>query len=491
MSEHALVQLLDRHCAAAEPQLLDAAVRRALGDLRLRLGGPLRVAVAGRRGTGKSTLTNVVLQARLAATDLRECTSLVTEYSHGSVDAVHVVGRGGERVTVGLDPRGQVPAELPLPTERIDHLEVSVTRGALRGLTVVDTPGLATTDADRATRSERFLGLAPGEDAALLGAEAVVYVISRNARADDEQVLDSLRAALARTGGAAVSTVAVVNQVDRFGRRGDPWEAAHLVVDQLRARLGHTVAAVVPVVGALLETLLTGGLDHRMTCDLQRLAAAALTESDLASTEALKAAATGLLASRVDELVRALTLYGLQEGVAALRQDPALGDGRLRDLLLARAGHSELVAVLDQTLRRQAGALKAGWALGQVERLARTASPDDRVVLRSLVESFLSEPIAHQLRLGDVAQRVRTGALALPPQLQDDLRFLLHRTTDDKEPDMTDRELADRATTAMQRWAEFAVTAAGPEQARAASVVRRAFQLMLRDLYATSDGGRS
>ena len=58
----------------------DAARMRALAD---RLGGPLRVAIAGRVKAGKSTLLNALVADRLAPTDAGECTRIVTWYADG------------------------------------------------------------------------------------------------------------------------------------------------------------------------------------------------------------------------------------------------------------------------------------------------------------------------------------------------------------------------------------------------------------------------
>ena len=51
--------------------------------VRDRLDEPLRVAVAGRVKSGKSTLLNALVGERLAPTDAGECTRIVTWYRDG------------------------------------------------------------------------------------------------------------------------------------------------------------------------------------------------------------------------------------------------------------------------------------------------------------------------------------------------------------------------------------------------------------------------
>src|SRR5512138_3921251 len=54
-----------------------------LATLRARLDEPLRVAIAGRVKSGKSTLLNALVGERLAPTDEGECTRIVTWYRDG------------------------------------------------------------------------------------------------------------------------------------------------------------------------------------------------------------------------------------------------------------------------------------------------------------------------------------------------------------------------------------------------------------------------
>ena len=54
-------------------------------DVRRRLGEPLRVAIAGRLKSGKSTLVNALIGRRVAPTEVGECTRIVTQFRYGTV----------------------------------------------------------------------------------------------------------------------------------------------------------------------------------------------------------------------------------------------------------------------------------------------------------------------------------------------------------------------------------------------------------------------
>lgn len=493
MDGRELSATLERLCLSAAAAATSGPSRAALEEVAASLRTPLRVAVAGRRGAGKSTLVNVLVGAALAPTDLRECTRLVTSFGQGAVDCVHVVGRDGSRTRTGLDGRGQVPAELPIPLGDVDHLEVTVTSSALDGLTVIDTPGLATVDDDRARRTEAFLRLPEVEaragvssEAAVAAAEAVLYVVGRTARADDRAVLEGLHSAAGRVGATSLNTVVVLNQIDRFGRRGDPWVAAGEAVEHYRERLGRAVVTVVPLVGVLAESLVTGRADHQLLRELRVLAAAPTVDDDALDTaDELLAAAVDVPVHRRRRLIAALTLYGVREGVQALRADPQLPDSSLHRLLLDRSGHPVLRQVVDRVLRGQSDALKASCAVARVEAAARSAPRPDKELLHTVVEDFLAEPAAHGLRLLEVAQACDGGDLDLPGAQAEDLQLLVAGRTAAARlgcPESAGSDhLREMALAAMHRWAEFAA-GADPDQARAAAVVRRAYQLLFREL---------
>ena len=92
-------QLLD----AAEPILAQPRAAR-IAELRERLDGPLRVAIAGKVKAGKSTLLNALVGEKVAPTDASECTRVVTWYRNSHVYRVTAVPY------VGAPGRAAVPA---------------------------------------------------------------------------------------------------------------------------------------------------------------------------------------------------------------------------------------------------------------------------------------------------------------------------------------------------------------------------------------------
>jgi hypothetical protein len=463
--------------------------------VRARLDEPLRVAVAGRLKAGKSTLVNALIGRRVAPTAAGECTRVVTQFRYGPADRVDVVRRDGSRASLPLDADGMIPQRLGVPAGQVAYVDVTLTSEKLRDLTVVDTPGLASTDKAVSAQASRAMGAgtpAPFDDGidedsaqAVAAAEAVVYVFTQSVRADDVQALTAFRAASARLASSPINAVGVFGKVDTLvGGAGDPWPVAGPLAQAQAVVLGRMVSEVVPVVGLLAETAEAGRLTTA-DCDalrqLARLPGSTLAML-LASVDLFRSRDVPVPVTRRERLLALLDLYGVGFAVAHLVARPQLGSGDLVRLLVAASGFARLRDTLQSSLRWRTDAIKAGWALSQLERLAGHAGArDDREVLRDAVQRVLQEPAYHRLRLLDVAQRVSTGAVVLPAQLEAELTRLA--VSDDPRwvlglPDADAAELAGAALAAANRWRVYSVAGASPAQARVAQVAHRGFYLL-------------
>src|SRR3954453_3252071 len=112
-------------------------------QIRDRPGEPLRVAIAGRLKSGKSTLVNALIGRRVAPTEVGECTRIVTQFRYGTSDRGDVVRRNGTRASLPLDDHGMIPQRLGVPRSEVSYVDVTLTSDHLRELTVVATPGLS------------------------------------------------------------------------------------------------------------------------------------------------------------------------------------------------------------------------------------------------------------------------------------------------------------------------------------------------------------
>jgi hypothetical protein len=468
---------------------------RHIGD---RLGEPLRVAIAGRLKAGKSTLVNALIGRRVAPTAAGECTRVVTRFRYGPADRVDVVLRDGSRHSLPLDDEGMIPQRLGVPGDRVAHVDVALTSEKLRNLTVVDTPGLASTDSRVSARAREAVGVSTApfdtdidSDSAseVAAAEAVVYVFTQAVRADDVRALEAFRAASSRLASSPINAIGVFGKVDTLvGGAGDPWPVAGPLADQQGALLARTVSEVIPVVGLLAETGEAGRLTSADRDALRELSRAPDLSVLLASVDLFRSRPSAVPPERRERLLGLLDLYGIGFAIAQLAADPALGTGELVRRLVGASGFPRLRNTLDETFRWRSDAIKAGWALARLERLAgHTADRADREALRDAVEQVLREPAYHRLRLLEVAQRVATGAVPMPAAWEQELTRLA--TSDDPRwilrlPDAGPDELAEAALEAANRWRVYAVAGAGPAQSRVAQVAHRGFYLLSRQVRA-------
>jgi hypothetical protein len=309
-----------------------------------------------------------------------------------------------------------------------------------------------------------------------------VYVFTQAVRADDVRALEAFRATSERLASSPINALGVFGKVDTLvGGADDPWPVAGPLAGQQAALLARTVSDVVPVVGLLAETGEAGRLTSADCAALGELAGADLGLM-LASADLFRSAPGPVGAERRERLLSLLDLYGIGFAVAQLRADPRLGTGELVRRLVLASGFPRLRHTLEQTFRWRSDAIKAGWALGRLDRLAgHTRDERSREAVRDGVEQLLREPAYHRLRLLDAAQRVATGAVALPAAWEQELTRLA--TSDDaawilRLPGAGADELADAALRAANRWRVYAVAGAGPAQSRVAQVAHRGFYLL-------------
>src|SRR4051794_6982916 len=160
-----------------------------LRAVRDRLGGPLRVAIAGRVKAGKSTLLNALIGERLAATDAGECTRVVTWYENGPAERACAHPYAGPPRQIRMDRSGErtVLHLGDFAPDDLDRLVVEVPSARLERLTLIDTPGIGSLSAEVSARTEQALSTT--DDSAPV-ADAVLYLM-RHLHASDVAFLEA------------------------------------------------------------------------------------------------------------------------------------------------------------------------------------------------------------------------------------------------------------------------------------------------------------
>src|SRR6478752_772040 len=234
----------------------DPEAAEVLRGYARRLAEPLRIAVAGMVKAGKSTLLNAIIGEEIAPTDTGECTRIVTWYRHGTTP----------RIT--LHPIDGAPRNLPLKrvdgrlvfvldgmrAEDVERLDVEWPSPVLQGMTLIDTPGIASLSRDVSARTLAFL---TPEDSAS-EADAVIYLM-RHMHASDLSFLESFRDTRAGRSGT-VNAIAVLSRADEVGAgRIDSLISAGSIAERYSRdpNLRKLALGVVPVAGLLAQSART------------------------------------------------------------------------------------------------------------------------------------------------------------------------------------------------------------------------------------------
>ncbi|GAA1739731.1 dynamin family protein [Aeromicrobium alkaliterrae] len=393
-------------------QVASPTVREVASRRRAALHDPLRLAVVGRVKAGKSTLVNALIGRRIAPTRAGECTRVVTWFEFGSPDGAAVVHcHDGREIPISLVD-GRLPEDLPVPAEQVKRLVVRLQSASLRGLTLIDTPGLSslTRENEEVTRSA-VLGDSLTSQHASGDADAVLFLFRQEQREDEADFLKQFRAASGEMNGSAVNAVGVLSQADLLADAAgdDPMRPAR---DQARrlatSRIGE-VGDVVPVSGLLAETSRTGRLRERDVVDLATLAEVAPVR--LRTGVGLDAV---LAKDRVRDLQDKLGPFGLEAG----RLEASEGSDRFGEWLSDVSGIDGLQRLVRDHVQARAGGLKALRALDAVERAARHSGADQAVL--DLVEQALVAPELQIVREIQAIGMLRSTRVAtdLIPELE-------------------------------------------------------------------------
>jgi GTPase SAR1 family protein len=488
---------------------LTGSRRTGLAQIGRRLSEPVRVAVAGRVNSGKSTLVNALLRQAVAPTDVSECTRLVTWFHYGQPERVKVVPLDGEPIEVQLEPDGTLPRSLPIPVERVSVLHVYLDNDRLRRMTVIDTPGLGSINEEISAVTEAFLSTGRGSSTVLssleaaASADAVAFVLNQTVKEDDRRMLrewseagedSNHRFGLA---SSAVNAIGVLTKADQLGNGRDPWPAAIELAARQSERIRDEVATVVPVIGLLAETANTAALTERDAGYLEMLAKvdSDAREDMLFSTEDfLHWESSVPVEDRVvpagvrQRLLGRLALFGLRYALDQI--DGGLSGAVALQEALARSSGIEALerALGDNLLDHPSDVLRARSALDALEHLSHVSGESEAessalTALGHRVGLERDSARMHEIAEVDVLHAVLTGQVQFPDALGEDLKRIMARTPQRERLGVPSGDRAGMRSAALagvQRWKEFSFHQASPRQRRIADVVIRSYELALK-----------
>ncbi len=345
-----------------------------------------------------------------------------------------------------------------MPPEEVDHLEVTLAVARLRSVELVDTPGVSSAS-QAGGRADAYLGLDEASRHAVARADAVIYVLSHTARADEATDLAAFGAG---AGGRADAAIGVLGKADLVAG-GDP-AAGRVLAAELAARFCDRLATVVPVWSLVAETVACGRLREADAATVD--AVAALDEGTravlLADGELFASFDAPVAPDSRRRVVDLLAPAGARRAVEA-SEAGARGAARLAAALDELSGRAPLDAAVIR-LGRRADVVRAARMLVDAEKIAYD-EPGAGDALRDVIEGLRASPELHVLEETAALDDLEAGLVALPPALAEEGAALLAGGA------------AADGDAAIDRWREVEVLATGPHVARFARVVTRTLTL--------------
>lgn len=459
-----------------------------------RFDEPLRVAIAGKVKSGKSTLLNALVGEEIAPTDAGECTRVVTWYTDAQVPRVTMYPRAApaRQLTISRNA-GALAFDLQgVPVEEVDRLEVQWPSQSLRTQTLIDTPGIASLSKDTSARAGAFL--APEDSPSQ--ADAVVYLM-RHLHATDVRFLESFYdQGVARA--TPINTIAVLSRADEIGvGRLDALSSARRIARRYRAdeKIRGLCQTVVAVAGLLAQTGRTMRQNEftaltalagmpRADLDAMLLSVDRFSRTDLGSATDVPGSDTRA------RLMERFGLFGVRLSTTLIRQgmtDP----GTIATELVKRSGLDELRAVLATQFSERRDLLKARSALLAVDLVLSREPRPSAAPLVAEVERILAG--AHEFAELRLLSTLRSGAVKLPTDAVAEAERLLGGEGGSAaarlglEPDADHGQLRAAALDAVARWQRRAES---PMSGRTVSDVARLVVRSCEGVLAALGGGR-
>ncbi|TLM82968.1 hypothetical protein FDW83_11260 [Pseudarthrobacter sp. NamE2] len=395
-------------------------------DLRRVLQRPPVVALAGRVNTGKSTLVNSLIGARLAPTSAEETTALLSLYMYGAPARAEALLERGQAVDIPLSASGPSLGSISLDT--VNYLLVFLQSAVLRRFAILDTPGLGSAATANSRRTEVDL-LAGSTTAA--SPDVLVYVVKDKFRPDDEEFVRSFISSR-RSSMPSPPVIGALSHADKFG--AGPWGATD-PVEEARATASALAAAhsqltaVVPVSGLLAETVRTGRLQE---ADVRALRVLKDVPNDSIQFADILGLPEGISRGQYQRLEDLIGAYGIMFGRNHSHSSPELVHWLWERSGLARLEEALTVAVSGAAERSRVLTVLSGLA-----RAARSRSWSSDT--RKLIEAARHAPEFHRLNESAALDVLRQaapqhGLVAVLEELIADKNWPTALTPDEDEP---------------------------------------------------------
>jgi hypothetical protein len=459
------VLVLARKAAQSRAHELAEAGRRA----EARLLQPLHVALVGLVSAGKSTLLNAMLETGVAPTAGGECTRVLYTFRYDRWETAAVRPRDNSAPLPLRFDGSRLSSDLPLPHGQVDRVEVTLPSELLQQVTLLDTPGLASTNPDTSEATRELLANATLDAART--ADALIFCINtplKDAEAEAVRLFRSGRAGLRLTGGTAIAVLTkadLLAAADRLTHdRRATWKKASDLAHKLSTDHADLFADVLPVVGLLAETARIGALREYHARLLGALASEwspEITAPVLLHEQLFYGQEGPGNTVQRQELVALLGLFGIGAVLDELRDGAPATAIAITQIALRASGYDEMRKRLRVQLGTRSDVMKSGAQLNTLLDKAQAAREQG---IFNDAQKLLDRPEMFDLKVFGLAKLLASGQVKPPLALADQAWILLSTGL----PRVSGQEAANRA----REWREWAMVTNLEGQSMARVMVR-------------------
>jgi hypothetical protein len=444
---------------------------------------PLRIAVAGPAGTGKSTLVNALVGEEIAPVGVpgRQASTWFRDAAETRAQVFPVHGQAGEAVVAKVDSRLVVDLR-DWRADQIGQVVVDLPTRALRDLVLIDTPAIEqdAVGPDPAAAATAAIGRIARQ------ADGLVYLARHGVNSDLERLRAAQADPVARA--SAVNTILVLAKGDEIGGgRIDALTSAKQVARRYRGDvlLREVCQDVIAIAGLIAQA-------GRTLRDAEYTALGALATVDKTVLDDILRSADRFIGAELSigveapvrhELFDRFGLFGLRLTTTLLRRGYD-NQVALAAQLVQRSGLRELRESIGQQFVERQDVLKARSALLGLESTLRSDPRPQARRLAADLERALAG--AHDFRELRLLATLRAGRLKLPEELDAEAHRLVGGQGTSfparlgLAPDAVGGEVRAALFDALQRWQRQAQSPVwSSEQRRAAQTVVRSCEGML------------
>jgi hypothetical protein len=307
--------------------------------------------------------------------------------------------------------------------DEVKRLVVDWPSASLKPITLIDTPGMASTSVDIAERARSFL---VGEEDEPAASDAVLYLM-RHLHSSDVSFLEAFREQQ-EAQSTPINAIGILSRADEIGvGKLEAMGTAERIASRYRMHpeIRRLCQTVIPVSGLIGQA--GASLTEETYADINKIATAPVEDDRAALLSADRflggVGDLGLDKAAREGLIHELGLFGVRLSVALIRAGKVSSASELSSILLQHSGVPRLQQTLSAQFAARRDVLKARAALIALASLLRDGDVANEEEIAIELEKI--ESSAHEFAEITLLNGLRAGTVDIPADQREEAERLL------------------------------------------------------------------